>query len=539
MKRIIAFTSVFFATLGLVATGISAAQAASPWSTPVSLSSASLMSMGPEVVVDSSGRAIAVWTASFGSSTFIQSSTSLNGSSWSTPVTISSPSTQSGAAHVVVDSTGRAVAVWRRNNGSNNILQSSTSVNGGSWTTPVDVSAAGIETNNIQLAVDSSGRAIVVWDSADGSNRSRVRVSSSVSGGAWSAPVMLSYDIEAYNPHVVIDSSNRATVLWDGYNSNSDNVMMSSTSVSGAAWSAPLVLSAVGSQVGGGFLGLSSSGRAIAMWMQWDGTSYTVRSSNSVTGGAWSTPVTLSTAGYNAYNPRVAVDGSGRAIAVWHHYNGTTDEIQSSSSVNGGAWSTPVNLSREARDFYYPEVIVDSAGRAIVTWSDDDGGSDDVVQSSTSVNGGAWSAPVTVSVVGLTSYEAKLAPYTSGRALAVWACYDGTSFIVQSSLISAQAPAIPSAPRSLTAGVVTSSSVALSWLVPSSLNGATITDYVVKYRKAGTTPWLTFSHSASPVKARTVTGLQRRTSYEFKVAAVASAGTSAYTAVLTKSTFAK
>jgi LPXTG-motif cell wall-anchored protein len=63
-----------------------------------------------------------------------------------------------------------ATAVWSRNNGSNDIIQSSTSQNGGAWSTPVDLSATGRNARNPQITVSSTGLATAVWRRSNGSN---------------------------------------------------------------------------------------------------------------------------------------------------------------------------------------------------------------------------------------------------------------------------------------------------------------------------------------------------------------------------------
>jgi hypothetical protein len=91
-------------------------------------------------------------------------------------------------------------------------------------------------------------------------------------------------------------------------------------------------------------------------------------------------------------------------------------------------------------------------------------------------------------------------------------------------------------PRTLTARTTTATSVALRWTIPASLNGGVISDYLIQYRKAGTTRWLTFAHTASTATTRTVTGLLSRTNYQFQVAARTSGGLSSYSSSATKST---
>ncbi len=70
---------------------------------------------------------------------------------------------------------------------------------------------------------------------------------------------------------------------------------------------------------------------------------------------------------------------------------------------------------------------------------------------------------------------------------------------------------------SLTLSTRTYSSVTLRWGRPLSYNGGTITDYVIKYRRLGTTTWNTFSDGISTKTIARVSGLRARTTYTFAV----------------------
>lgn|GEM_PF-904952 len=95
---------------------------------------------------------------------------------------------------------------------------------------------------------------------------------------------------------------------------------------------------------------------------------------------------------------------------------------------------------------------------------------------------------------------------------------------------------LTTAPLSLAAGTATTTSVALSWTAPLTLNGGIISDYKVQYRRTGTTSWSTFAHTAKATTGTTVTGLTRNLSYQFQVAAHTLQGDSVYTAAVSKST---
>jgi subtilisin family serine protease len=87
-------------------------------------------------------------------------------------------------------------------------------------------------------------------------------------------------------------------------------------------------------------------------------------------------------------------------------------------------------------------------------------------------------------------------------------------------------PSVPEAPVSVTA-TPGDASVALTWTSPSRDGGAEITDYVVEY-KTSSIAWTAFTDGVSTATSATVTGLASGTAYDFRVAAVNSAGRGAW-----------
>ncbi len=58
---------------------------------------------------------------------------------------------------------------------------------------------------------------------------------------------------------------------------------------------------------------------------------------------AWGAPVLLSTGAGDAYDPQIAMDGAGTAVAVWEQWNGP-DLVIRANRFNGAAWDPPVLL---------------------------------------------------------------------------------------------------------------------------------------------------------------------------------------------------
>jgi hypothetical protein len=146
---------------------------------------------------------------------------------------------------------------------------------------------------------------------------------------------------------------------------------------------------------------------------------------------------------------------------------------------------------------------------------------------------GSWT---TTSSLGSTALTTTISGLTAGvsydfEVAAINTFGTGPWSATASSTPSAAAPIVANAPVlvSATAGDTT---VALDWNIPTFNGGAAITDYIIQKSANGTTGWATVTESVSTVTAYTVTGLANFTIAYFRVAAVNSAGTGAYSNVM-------
>jgi hypothetical protein len=416
------------------ATG-NAAFAVSSWSSPATISIPGTDAFNPHITVDSTGLATAVWQSFNGSHNVVQASTSQNGSSWSPPATLSEAGQNASDQDVTVDSTGLATAVWTRSNGSRVVLQASTSDNGGLWSPPATLSEAGLDAFEPQITVDNTGLATAVWVRSDDGSDSVVQASTSQNGGLWSSPATLSGVGRNGNlPHITVDNTGLATAVWTavvGINS----VVQASTSDSGGTWAPPVTISEVGQDAFAPRITVDNTGLATAVWTRSDGSNNVVQGSTSQNGGTWSSPVTISTAGQNTDTPDLTVDATGRAAAVWIRSDGSNNVVQGSTSQNGGTWAPPATLSDTGLDANSPHITVDINGYATAVWAGFDG-SNPVVQASTSRNGGPWSPVATLSDVGHDADSPRLTVDNKGLATAVWSRSDDSeNFLVQASTL--------------------------------------------------------------------------------------------------------
>ncbi len=216
----------------------------------------------------------------------------------------------------------------------------------GEWSTPVTLSwGPGLGALEQQVAVYGAGNAVAVWVREDASNSTSVVQSSSSSDGgvSYSTPEDLSAPSQAtFAPQIAVDDEGNAVAVWSRYNDSfpdPDQIVQSSwSSDGGVTWSTPEDLSAAGQDAYDPQVAVNDAGNPVAVWRRYDGSDDVVQFSGSSDGGvSWSTPVTLSVAGADAYGLGVAVNDAGNAVAVWRRYNGSHYVVQSSGSSDFGS----------------------------------------------------------------------------------------------------------------------------------------------------------------------------------------------------------
>ncbi len=140
---------------------------------------------------------------------------------------------------------------------------------------------------------------------------------------------------------------------------------------------------------------------------------------------SWIAPQTLSEMAAQNASPRVAMDGSGRATAVWQTDTGATRLVQASRYVPGTAsWTQPYNLAGPpvTNDAGEPRVAMNGAGNAVATWWAVGPGSSLAIRASFfNALAGTWTTGATVSpTTDFRSDAPAVALTEAGRAMLVW-----------------------------------------------------------------------------------------------------------------------
>lgn len=240
------------------------------------------------------------------------------------------------------------------------------------WLTPQTISEPGQDASQQQVAFDQGGDAVAVWQSSGGPEPV-IMAAARPAGGAFTSPQMLS------NPSVFSTSPDVAS---------------------------------------------DAQGDSVAVWLQFDGANFRVQAAHRPAGGSFGAPQTLSAAGYEAREPRVAMNAAGEAVIVWSLDSGLGEEAQASSAAAGGVFGVAQNLTGFTGAASLPQVALDSHGDAIAVWEGWDG-SNIRIQEASRPAGGNFGAPEFLSPAGDNAGTPQIALDSSGDALAVWR-FDGS-----------------------------------------------------------------------------------------------------------------
>jgi hypothetical protein len=351
---------------------------------------------------------------------------------WLSPINLSAPGQDAEAPDVAVDAAGDATAIWDRADGAHTIIESASRSAGGAWGQPADLSAAGRNATEPRVAVDAAGDAVAVWARTDGAH-TIIQTAWRPAGGAWGPSRDLSAEGQsAKTPDVAIDPAGNAVAVWARYN-GTKFIIQSSTRPAGGEWGMPAAdLSAEGQTAEKPRVAVDASGDAVAVWMRLNGSNLIVQTASRPAGGGWGAADDLSAEGRNAEDPQVSVNPGGEAVAVWTRFDGSDDIVQSATRP-AGAWAFSGDLSAVGFSAETPQVALDPAGNAVAVWARANGGLTTIVQGTDRAAGGTWQPPVPLTSTGLVAAEdPQVAVDPAGNATAVWSISDGSPNIVQS-----------------------------------------------------------------------------------------------------------
>ena len=281
-----------------------------------------------------------------------------------------------------------------------------------------------------QIAVDPDGNAIAVWSQRDAQNQniSSIWANSYVPGDGWGAANLIEADnvVDARDPQIAMDASGNAIAVWTQWNGATTTVW-SNRYVPVNGWGNAVMIETIGSgSPDTPQIAMDANGNGIAVWMQWSSDATRGIWANRNVAGNWSgaTQIVPVADIADVYGLRIVADSVGNAIAVWSLYDDDLfiENVWINRYVAGAAWSGAELIeTQDDGDTYDPEIAINANGDAVAVWSQWDGGPDSIWTSRFTLAGGSWSSPA---LLDSDAFSASVAIDANGNAIAVWAAYD-------------------------------------------------------------------------------------------------------------------
>lgn len=328
---------------------------------------------------------------------------------WSTAETISTGGNNN-EINLAVDGSGNAVVVWTFGDYPYTSIQSATYDSGtATWTSLGDITGTGLY-RNPKVAVDSLGNAVAVWEHYT-SGYQNIESSQLPIGYSWTSPVTISSAGFNESPHIGFDGSDNAFAIWASR--TYDKIVVTRT-VSGS-WITPVDLAVDG----GNFfplLATSNGSTVIALWYNQElASAFT----STFVSGTWGDPALINQSSSNLQDDaQIALNTAGTAFAVWNYLADGT--ILAASRPIDGDWSSTSDLISDDLPNSSPHVVVDNYGNAFAIWTDFNAIGIKVVR----FDGAFWSDPVIISNT-LGNEDAQIITNSVGTGTAIWASWDG------------------------------------------------------------------------------------------------------------------
>jgi hypothetical protein len=298
------------------------------------------------------------------------------------------------------------------------------------WSEPVPLENTATYGNEPQagsIAIGPDGRALAAWANyLVDYGASAVLFSWYVPGSGWTPAVIVVASIggSADSPSVAAWADGSFILVWAEHGSGTDASVQSWRYQAQTGWGNV-------EQVNSGLTSIDVSfpvvktdpfGGAMVLWNNFDGIEYNMTANRYTPSTGWSAASsTLDNRAEASYNPGLAVDGLGNAIAIWRQSDAVTMSLWASRYAVGSGWGAAATLESDGRPVGNSAVAMDEAGNGEVAWTQDNG-TLITLYALQFTPGGGWAASPSIanSVANRSAQIPSIAPGPSGTFMLVW-----------------------------------------------------------------------------------------------------------------------
>ena len=273
-----------------------------------------------------------------------------------------------------------------------------------------------------EVAVDSVGNVIAVWNM--GGLRGDIWTNRYAAGESWGEPELIEFnnDGTARQAHVAMTPDGRAVAVWTQSDGNRDNIWANRFTPQMGWGSAELIETDDAGDAETPRVAVDPSGNAIAVWAQSDTSETSIWANRFTPQMGWGNAqlIELRASGV-ALVPQVAMDFDGNAVAVWQQSDILfRTDIWANRFTPSNGWETTKRVDSQQGTATNPQIAVAAAGSAIAVWEQVGTTYKDMWANHFTPENG-WATPALLEIINAGDVgESRVAIDAGGNAIAVW-----------------------------------------------------------------------------------------------------------------------
>ena len=344
------------------------------WEDAEFLTAGGFNSLSPRIAVNGNGNATVVWRYSDGTRYNVVSRNYFPGVGWDRGNELETMSGNVQSLQVDMNDDGYAIAVWSQNDGTYNSIYANVYTTATGWGSAELVENGDGGAYAPQVVLSTDGEAVVVWYQNNGAMYNIWANTYSITSGWGSETLIETEDTgNAFDPMIDMDGSGNAVAVWRQDDGTIYNVV-SNLYTSGSGWgTAGIIESGDGQVQPPTNVVVDDDGNALAVWHQYDGSKYDIISNRFTPGGGWGEEEEIEDGEGTAGTTHMDMDATGNAVAVWRQYDGDFYSIYTNRFIKGSGWGKAELIETRIGSADVPRVSVDPSGNAIAVWYHSDG----------------------------------------------------------------------------------------------------------------------------------------------------------------------
>jgi uncharacterized protein YbdZ (MbtH family) len=260
---------------------------------------------------------------------------------------------------VALDASGNAFVVWKQHDGTTfNILATRYDRKKG-WDSPELLETGSGEADDPRVLFDPEGNAITVWAQSDGKTYS-IWANRFDRDKGWGTPELIeSGSHRADYPDVSFDPEGNAIAVWQQHD-GTDFSIWANRFKRNTGWGTPELIEKETGPAKHQQIAFDLEGNTIAVWYQHDVKTFNIWSNRYDIDKGWGKAELIENGSGDAFDPKIASASNGNAIAVWIQDDGTAYSIWANRYDRITGWGKAELIETRSGDVNYPEIAFDS-----------------------------------------------------------------------------------------------------------------------------------------------------------------------------------